>query len=691
MNSKTITDSLLEFILRSWAEVWISHPYLSSPDKKQAWETLGAEMIEMTRTAPEPESVIHAMNRTLRGFLPEPWTGIYHVQNRHSEHDPLEDTSILENPPVYIDLREPSFSNAFEDVLEFRSCLASYPQETLLVIDCRYFESIPYMDGITRLLAFLPEQILAVESAGRLQQGFVEDANFFYTDETIFYEIYAPFGIRLNNFNPLFASDEQIALLRDTTIQCTFQLLVSPQFAQNYRPELAIIAAAHNAHLSLDASVSCKELPYISSIRFNDYVFSNCPSYLRVDNKTEHSFYTVLDSSTSNEMTLSDKTSDASKWIIALEKLKTAISLFGIPYQSVKTRFASSVSDIQLHVHTGQVTPDYECVKTVLPILKDSHVFRLQPHGSDSQRGYLPAHFGMIDTACYVIGTDDTSLFQLGDRIESFNGISIAELQDRYARSNSLSNQHAGNTLLFNCQRFLDIISGEDVTLDITRKGETMRCTVSPNAPMLTPMVKTSDSVWRKDNVVYFDTARATLDSFLDINFNGLDHLVLDLRDINQTCPVFDLVPYLIREPLEGLLVEYRVRLPGTKYPAYTKPVSSNLVSDQETKYPTDTHKKPESITLVQDAFSMSAGETFILLMRQLDYVTTIGTPTTGANGNVSSIRLPDGSEQYFGCMSVINSRGEDAQGDGISPDIYQNYLPEDLIQGRDSILERAL
>ena len=68
-----------------------------------------------------------------------------------------------------------------------------------------------------------------------------------------------------------------------------------------------------------------------------------------------------------------------------------------------------------------------------------------------------------------------------------------------------------------------------------------------------------------------------------------------------------------------------------------------------------------------------------------------IGSQTMGADGNVSSIRLPGGISTRFSGLGVFYPDGAPTQRVGILPDIVVKPTIQGLREGRDEVLEAAV
>lgn len=91
------------------------------------------------------------------------------------------------------------------------------------------------------------------------------------------------------------------------------------------------------------------------------------------------------------------------------------------------------------------------------------------------------------------------------------------------------------------------------------------------------------------------------------------------------------------------------------------------------------------------DNEAISHAEHSCLILEAYTNVTFIGSPTRGANGNVSHVVLPGGLSVSFTGLEVRHADGRQLQTTGIVPQILVRPTIAGLRAGRDEVLERAL
>lgn len=91
------------------------------------------------------------------------------------------------------------------------------------------------------------------------------------------------------------------------------------------------------------------------------------------------------------------------------------------------------------------------------------------------------------------------------------------------------------------------------------------------------------------------------------------------------------------------------------------------------------------------DERAISQSEHTALAFEQAADTVFIGTPTAGANGDVTSFALPGGMTVYFTGHDVRHADGRQLQRVGIQPDVEVAPTLEGLRAGRDEVLEKAI
>ncbi|MEO1266575.1 MAG: S41 family peptidase [Myxococcota bacterium] len=95
-------------------------------------------------------------------------------------------------------------------------------------------------------------------------------------------------------------------------------------------------------------------------------------------------------------------------------------------------------------------------------------------------------------------------------------------------------------------------------------------------------------------------------------------------------------------------------------------------------------------VVVLTSGATFSAGETFVLAMRQRPAVTVLGEPTSGHFSDIGTVCLPNGWALGLSSERYIAPDGTVVEGRGVGVDIAVPLNPEGLVQGRDAMLEAA-
>lgn len=88
---------------------------------------------------------------------------------------------------------------------------------------------------------------------------------------------------------------------------------------------------------------------------------------------------------------------------------------------------------------------------------------------------------------------------------------------------------------------------------------------------------------------------------------------------------------------------------------------------------------------------TFSAGEDFVVAFNALKRGITVGEATGGSTGQPLMLQLPGGGSARVCIKRDLNADGRDFIGTGLLPDVEVRQSAQDLLAGRDTVLERAL
>lgn len=96
-------------------------------------------------------------------------------------------------------------------------------------------------------------------------------------------------------------------------------------------------------------------------------------------------------------------------------------------------------------------------------------------------------------------------------------------------------------------------------------------------------------------------------------------------------------------------------------------------------------------IILLTSRFSQSTAETFALAMDELDHVTLLGDTTAGGYSDNPTTELYNGWMFSFSVGDFRAADGKSYEGIGTAPDVWMVNTKENLLNGKDLVLEKAM
>jgi C-terminal processing protease CtpA/Prc len=113
--------------------------------------------------------------------------------------------------------------------------------------------------------------------------------------------------------------------------------------------------------------------------------------------------------------------------------------------------------------------------------------------------------------------------------------------------------------------------------------------------------------------------------------------------------------------------------------------------NEEQSVFAAPSEKYSGSVVVLINESAQSSAEHTCLHIEAATKTTFIGTPTSGANGNVTYMVLPGGIIVRFTGLGVRHGDGRQLQRIGIQPDIEARPTIQGVLQGRDELLERAI
>lgn len=187
-----------------------------------------------------------------------------------------------------------------------------------------------------------------------------------------------------------------------------------------------------------------------------------------------------------------------------------------------------------------------------------------------------------------------------------------------------------------------------------------------------------------KDSILYINWDKFSKKTFLTIQpqIESAKKIIIDLRGY----------------PRNGGEIEMRnTYFPNINsvnflyLPIITQPYYKN-VEDEKGPWNIKSDKQLSAkIVLLLDERAVSYPESLAQYLKYNNYVTVIGRPSGGSNGNINKVRLLDGFWFMYTGMLDKNPDGSIFNAKGVIPDIYVEPSLTDITEGKDSILDAAI
>jgi C-terminal processing protease CtpA/Prc len=328
--------------------------------------------------------------------------------------------------------------------------------------------------------------------------------------------------------------------------------------------------------------------------------------------------------------------------------------------------------------------------------IQDSHGF-MTSIGSRCLRcylgkGWLPVDLTLIDNKAIVtrLYTDSITVppaLTVGTVISHIDGEPIQTRADRLRPYVSASNEQ---TLERDVRNLIGVGTASEATLTIDLGGRDTTVTVTRYPySKLGQRVRTSLnsrnllSRWIGDSIGYVNLGKLTskqVDSVM-VPLLGARAIIFDLRNYPQG------TYWLAGRYLTDRSAPFaQFTGPDLRFPGVFQ-VAGNVKASSSGKQRLYAGK----VIVLIDEETQSHAEFTAMAFRTRPDVTFVGSPTAGADGNISWIPLPGGYRTAFSGIGVYYPDGKETQRVGILPDVPVRPTIDGIRQGRDEVLERAL
>ncbi|MEG1905687.1 MAG: S41 family peptidase [Bacteroidales bacterium] len=330
-----------------------------------------------------------------------------------------------------------------------------------------------------------------------------------------------------------------------------------------------------------------------------------------------------------------------------------------------------------------------EPLKLMTAQLNDAHITVNIPKDKRSNFSkYLPFLAEKIGDELVVTHSIDTMLHP-GDIIESVNGVPAATGFKAIEAEMSGSPQYrAARAVPLWLRSFGD---KESADIQGKRVGKNFNVTVPLVArakyiKVMEPLISGRQSEWIDENLLYLNLGNTDFDRVKDLLKNRKENqtVIVDIRNGIQF-HFLNILPLLCRTQ-EMTPMRSDISL------------TPNVIKPQSPKF-VDTladvvQPAPDKHTIfLTGPLNYSHHEEVLDYIRYAGLGYFVGTNTGGCNGRLNIIPLPSGGEVSFTGKKVLSNLGRSGYyyGVGIQPDLYVTPTVEDIVTGRDVVLDRAV
>lgn len=304
---------------------------------------------------------------------------------------------------------------------------------------------------------------------------------------------------------------------------------------------------------------------------------------------------------------------------------------------------------------------------------------------------WAPVEYKFVENKAIITRFFDADLakandLRIGDIIESVNGVPTAEIIARQMPYISGSNRSSKLRQAYYC-----LLNGPTDSAEVTleRNGETIRKTItryyvkdfkSFDAP---PIQKAWDIL--DGNIGYVNMGA------LEFDIKAVDQMMKRLKSTKSI--IFD-----IRNYPNGTMYLIAMHLHAKEMP-FAKLIAPDLDYPGRYKWTHDLKCGPArqrspyagKVLLLVNEETQSHAEFTTMGLQVGPNVTTIGSQTSGADGNVSSLIFPGGFATGISGLGVFYPDGTETQRRGVKIDLEVKPTIRGIREGRDEVMEKAL
>jgi carboxyl-terminal processing protease len=326
--------------------------------------------------------------------------------------------------------------------------------------------------------------------------------------------------------------------------------------------------------------------------------------------------------------------------------------------------------------------------------VKDSHANSYNRIVAKQYELYLPVTTYIYNDELVVTGLYNDSLaalagLQKGDVIEKVNGRTVKELIEEKKALMTGSNYPA----TLRRMSYQNIIAGgtePQVTITVRRNGQSSTRQVKRYAyDQFNYKYKMDSTYWKilPGNIGYVNMGileRAQVDSMMKL-LKDTRSIIFDIRNYPRgTVPAIS--EYLLDKPVPFATVTYpQFDYPGA-FKAGLSPLQSGPLSNKRKDF-----KYAGKIVILVNETSQSHAEWSTMGLQAVPGSYTIGSQTSGADGNSAMLYLPGGYSTYMTGLGIFYPDGSPTQQVGVRIDKKVIPTAAGIAAGKDEVLDAAI
>lgn len=330
-------------------------------------------------------------------------------------------------------------------------------------------------------------------------------------------------------------------------------------------------------------------------------------------------------------------------------------------------------------------------IQKLITRINDSHACIMQNKILDSCKGdyFTFADILFIDGKAIVNNTFDnisqeTNCLQKGDIILKIDNKTIVEYINELTLISPASNETVRirdilQSLFFSKDSILDV----ELERNGIRLKKEIRCYNKRDVTIQEIISKIPSWDILKDSIGYLYIGTLSKDSVsivMDYLWNTKG-IVIDLRCYPSDDILYEIGKFLMSKPT-----------------AFVKPSNASIVQPGEFRFGDAiqignmySRYYLGKVAILINENTQSAAEFNAMAFRVAPKAKLFGSPTAGADGNISIIMLPGGIKTSFSGIGIYYPDGTETQRIGIAPDVMVKPTIKGIQEGRDEVLEKAV